>query len=147
MDRTAASERYYFDREWFDAALSSERTWLVTVAGPDGGTTAASIGALSDGVLHYFLSGTDDAHLREAPMKNLLIALQDLSDELGAPLNLGGGLSPGDGLEEFKRGFANRREPFVTHEVVCDREAYDRLSAGPGGAEGFFPAYRAPLSG
>ena len=144
MDRTEASERYYFDREWFDAALSSERTWLVTVAGPDGATTAASIGALSDGVLHYFLSGTDDGHLREAPMKNLLIALQDLSDELEAPLNLGGGLSPGDGLEEFKRGFANRREPFITHEVICDREAYDRLSAEAGAADGFFPAYRAP---
>ena len=144
MDRTAATRRYYFDRAWFDAALSSERTWLVTVTGPDGEIAAASIGALSDGVLHYFLSGTDDRHLREAPMKNLLVALQDLADELGAPLNLGGGLSPGDGLEEFKRGFANRREPFVTHEVVCDRDAYDRLSAEAGVAEGFFPAYRAP---
>ncbi|HEX6117474.1 MAG TPA: GNAT family N-acetyltransferase [Solirubrobacterales bacterium] len=144
MVRTAASERYFFDRAWFDAALSSERTWLVTVAAPGGGTAAASIGALSDGVLHYFLSGTDDAHLREAPMKNLIVALQDLSAQLGAPLNLGGGLSPGDGLEEFKRGFANRREPFVTHEVVCDRRAYERLSAEPGAAEGFFPAYRAP---
>jgi hypothetical protein len=144
MDRTEATRRYYFDRGWFDAVLSSERTWLLTVTDPEGEVAAASIGALSDGVLHYFLSGTDDAHLREAPMKNLLVALQDLADELETPLNLGGGLSPGDGLEEFKRGFANRREPFITHEVICDREAYDRLSAEAGGAEGFFPAYRAP---
>jgi hypothetical protein len=75
-------------------------------------------------------------------MKNLIVALQDLSEELDAPLNLGGGLTPGDGLEEFKRGFANRREPFVAHEVVCDREAYDRLITGRE-VEGFFPAYRA----
>jgi hypothetical protein len=144
MVRTEASERYFFDREWFDAVLSSERTWLVTVTAPDGGAAAASIGALSDGVLHYFLSGTADEHLREAPMKNLIATLQDLSEELASPLNLGGGLSPGDGLEEFKRGFANRREPFLAHEVICDRGAYDRLSAEARDAEGFFPAYRAP---
>ena len=142
MVRTGASQRYFFDRGWFDAALSSGRTWLATATGPDGEVAAASIGALSDGVLHYFLSGTGDAHLREAPMKNLIVALQDLADELEAPLNLGGGLSPGDGLEEFKRGFANRREPFVTHEVICDREEYERLSGAD--AAGFFPAYRGP---
>jgi len=144
MDRTAATRRYYFDRAWFDAVLSSERSWLLTVTGPGGEVAAALIGALSDGLLHYFLSGTDDDHLREAPMKNLLFALQDLADELAAPLNLGGGLVPGDGLEEFKRGFANRREPFVAHEVVCNPEVYERLSAAGGAAEGFFPAYRAP---
>jgi hypothetical protein len=143
MHRTEAAGRYLFDAEWFDAVLSSDRTWLLTVTGPGGEVAAASIAALSDGVLHYFLSGTDDGHLREAPMKNLLVALQDLADQLDAPLNLGGGLRRGDGLEEFKRGFANRRAPFVTHEVVCDRAAYDRLSAGRN-AGGFFPAYRAP---
>ena len=143
MDRTVAGARYRFDREWFDAALSSERSWLVTVTDPAGATAAASIAVRSDGALHYFLSGTHDEHLREAPMKNLLVALQDLADELEAPLNLGGGLSPGDGLEEFKRGFANRREPFLAHAVVCDPAAYERL-APAGEAGGFFPTYRAP---
>jgi Acetyltransferase (GNAT) domain len=144
MARTGASERYLFDRAWFDAVLSSPRTWLVVVTAPEGaGIAAASIAALSDGVLHYFLSGTADEHLRQAPMKNLIVALQDLSAELGAPLNLGGGLRPGDGLEEFKRGFANAQVPFVTHEIVCDRDAYDRLSAGRSAGD-YFPAYRAP---
>ena len=142
MVRTDATERYFFDRDWFDAVLSSSRTWLVLVTAPEGGETAAgSIAAHSDGVLHYFLSGTADEHLRQAPMKNLIVALQDLSDELGAPVNLGGGLSPGDGLEEFKRGFANASAPFVTHEIVCDPAAYVRLSAGRDAGD-FFPAYR-----
>ncbi|MGI8462530.1 MAG: GNAT family N-acetyltransferase [Solirubrobacterales bacterium] len=144
MVRSEASQCYFFEREWFDSVFSSPRTWLVVVNAPeDGGIAAASIGALSDGVLHYFLSGTADEHLREAPMKNAIVTLQDLSDELGAPLNLGGGLSPGDGLEEFKRGFANRQEPFLTHEVVCDDHAYERLSAGREAKPGFFPDYRA----
>jgi hypothetical protein len=143
MIRSDAAERYFFDRAWFDAVLSGPRTWLALVLPPRGGLAAAgSIAALSDGVLHYFLSGTADEHLRRAPLKNLIVALQGLSEELGAPLNLGGGLRPGDGLEEFKRGFANTSAPFVTHEIVCDRAAYDGLSAGREAGD-FFPAYRA----
>jgi hypothetical protein len=70
----------------------------------------------------------------------------DLADELEAPLNLGGGVVAGDGLEEFKRGFANADLPFHTHEIVCDRREYDRLvDLDPRPAPpGFFPAYRAP---
>jgi hypothetical protein len=59
---------------------------------------------------------------------------------LELPLNLGGGVVAGDGLETFKRGFANCEHPFRTHEVICDRDAYARLG---GGAGDFFPAYRA----
>ena len=54
----------------------------------------------------------------------------DLADELGLPLNLGGGVSAGDGLEAFKRGFANAELPFHTHELVCDPGEYERLAAG-----------------
>ena len=53
------------------------------------------------------------------------------------------GIRPGDGLEDFKRGFANAELPFHTHEIVCDRAAYDRLSRGRGETD-YFPAYRAP---
>ena len=48
----------------------------------------------------------------------------------------------GDGLEGFKRGFANGELPFRTHEVVCDRAGYERLAAGRDAGR-FFPAYRA----
>ena len=56
-------------------------------------------------------------------MKNVVAALVELSAELGLPLNLGGGIAPGDRLEEFKRGFANREQPWRTSEIVCDRAA------------------------
>jgi hypothetical protein len=71
----------------------------------------------------------------------------DLADELDAPLNLGGGFRPGDGLERFKRGFANVELPFRTQAIVCDRVEYERLAGDERAAEadqGFFPAYRAP---
>ena len=56
--------------------------------------------------------------------------------------NLGGGISCGDALEEFKRGFANREQPWLTSELICDREKYDALSAGKS-AGAYFPVYRA----
>ena len=54
----------------------------------------------------------------------------DLRFRLSLPLNLGGGLAPGDALEEFKRGFANRTLAWRTSEVICDPERYADLSAG-----------------
>ncbi len=145
MHRTAAAERYFFGPVYFERLFESDRSWLALATAPAGEIAAASLTVRSDGFLHYYLSGSADAHLRDSPMKNVLAALVEHSAELGLPLNLGGGISPGDRLEEFKRGYANREQPWHTSEIVCDREAYDRLSAGrdPGG---FFPAYRAPSS-
>jgi hypothetical protein len=76
-------------------------------------------------------------------MKNVVALLVDHAAELGLPLNLGGGITSGDALEEFKRGFGNREEQWQTSEVVCDPSAYERLTAGRD-AGGYFPAYRAP---
>ncbi len=140
-----AAEHYFFDRDYFRELLGSPRSWLVTVDGPEGDVAAAALAAVSDGFLHYYLSGTADAHRRRAPSKNLIVACTELAEELGMPLNLGGGVKPGDGLEEFKRGFANRELPFRTHELICDPAAYEELSRGRD-AEGFFPLYRAPAS-
>jgi hypothetical protein len=75
-------------------------------------------------------------------MKNVVASLVELSAEMGLPLNLGGGIVRGDRLEEFKRGFANREQPWYTSEIVCDEAAYARLSAGRAVGT-FFPSYRA----
>jgi hypothetical protein len=117
-------------------------TPLALATAPDGALAAASIAAVSDGYLHYYLSGSADSQLRDSPMKNVVAALAAHSSELGLPLNLGGGISRGDALEEFKRGFANREQTWHSSEIVCDPSAYERLAAGRE-AGGFFPAYRA----
>jgi hypothetical protein len=142
MRRTAAAEHYFFPAAYFDRILEAERTWLALATAPDGELAAASIAAVSDGLLHYYLSGSADFHLRDSPMKNVVAALIEHAAQLALPLNLGGGIAPGDALEEFKRGFANRQETWHTSEIVCDRSAYERL-AGARDAAGFFPAYRA----
>jgi len=142
MQRTEAAERYFFSREYFEKLLASPMAWLGLVEDGEGRVAAGSIAVISDGLLHYYLSGTADAFLRESPMKNLVQGLAEFGAERDLPLNLGGGLSPGDRLEEFKRGFANREEQWFTTELICDRSAYEDL-AGSAGAGDFFPAYRA----
>ena len=143
MRRTGAAPHYFFGAAYFDRILAPQGTWLALATAPGGELAAASIAAVSDGFLHYYLSGSADARLREAPMKNVVSRLVEHATELQLPLNLGGGLHRGDALEEFKRGFANRELPWHSSELVCDRAAYERLGANRAGA-GFFPAYRAP---
>jgi hypothetical protein len=143
MRRTEAHRRYFFEQAYFDRLFEADRTWLALATDHTGEPAAASIGAVSDGYLHYYLSGSSDHRLSDSPMKNVVTMLIDHAEELGMPLNLGGGISTGDALEDFKRGFANRREQWHTSEVVCDPDAYERLSRGRAAA-GFFPAYRAP---
>ncbi|HZO05618.1 MAG TPA: GNAT family N-acetyltransferase [Solirubrobacterales bacterium] len=143
MRRTGASTHYFFSAAYFDRILRAERTWLALATAPGAELAAASIAAVSDGYLHYYLSGSADSRLREAPMKNVVTRLVEHAAELGLPLNLGGGLARGDALEEFKRGFANRELAWHSSELICDASAYAELSAGRE-AGGFFPAYRAP---
>jgi hypothetical protein len=146
MDHLDATQRYRFEPAYFDLLFDSPRTELFLVTGPEGDTAAGAITAISDGFLHYYLSGTAHEHRNRAPSKNMIVAVSDRADELGMPMNLGGGLHPGDGLEEFKRGFANTEMPFRTHELVCDLGLYAELSEGRAD-DGFFPLYRAPMPG
>ncbi len=143
MRRTGAAGHYFFPGAYFDRVLEADRTWLALATAPNGDLAAASLAAVSDGYLHYYLSGSADPHLRDSPMKNVVARLVEHAAELALPLNLGGGITPGDALEEFKRGFANRQETWRTSEIICDPEKYAELSTGHPDT-GFFPSHRRP---
>jgi hypothetical protein len=142
MRRAGAAERYYFSSEYFERILSEASAWLLLAGRPGEAPQAGAIAVTCDGYLHYYLGGTADVALEDSPMKNVFAAMISLAGELGLVLNLGGGVSPGDSLDTFKRGFANDAAPFRTHELICDPAAYEQLS-GRAAPEGFFPAYRA----
>ncbi len=141
MRRTEAAEHYFFGASYFARLFASPLAWLATARAPGGEVAAASLAVRSDGFLHYYLSGSVDTYLRDSPMKNVVAALIEFAAERDLPLNLGGGISSGDRLEEFKRGFANRQQVWRTSEIVCDQAAYERLSTGREASD-FFPAYR-----
>jgi hypothetical protein len=143
MRGVEAAERYFFEPDYFKAILGFERSWLFLARSPERATAAGAIVVRSDGMLHYYLGGTAEVHRPRSPFKNVVDSTIGLAEELGVRLNLGGGVKPGDGLEDFKRGFSNSELPFTTHGIVCDPEAYASLSAGDPDSR-FFPAYRAP---
>ena len=144
MARNGATDRYLFDDSYFTTLFGSVSSWLVT-ATHEGAILAGAIAVRSDGMLHYFLGGTADSGLADSPMKNLFATMMEFSGETELPLNLGGGVTPGDSLDQFKRGFANEDLPFITHEVICDSDSYGQLVSKNAGEPpiGFFPAYRA----
>jgi hypothetical protein len=143
MRRVGAADRYLYPDSYLKRVLAFERAHLLLARSPAGEPLAGAIAAVSDGLLHYYLGGTADAAIEASPFKNVIAGMLALADRRELPLNLGGGVEAGDGLERFKRGFANSSAPFRTHEIVCDPEAYERLAAGRD-VGGFFPAYRAP---
>ncbi|RKH57394.1 GNAT family N-acetyltransferase [Corallococcus llansteffanensis] len=145
MVRDGASLRYFFTDAYFEELFASTGTWLATTRAPDGQVASAAVIVRSDGLLHYYLGGTADAHLARSPAKNVFEAVIGLCTRLGLPLHLGGGLQPGDGLEDFKRGFANASTRLYTHEIICEPGVYARLSEGLP-SQGFFPTYRTPRS-
>jgi hypothetical protein len=145
VERGLAGARSAITDAWFDQSYTCPFAWLVATRAPDGAMASCSLAVLSDGLLHDFVGGTADAYLEHAPGKNAFPVLIELAEKLRASVHLGSGLTPGDELERFKRGFANATSQFQTHDLICDPDVYARLCQGHAG-EGFFPAYRAPRS-
>jgi hypothetical protein len=143
MVRVGAAPRYHFTRNYLDRLLSSPSSYLILTAAPNGDPAAAGILVVSDGWLHYLLGGTADAYLKQGASKNVAMEMVSMAVDRGIPLNLGGGRKPGDSLDLFKQGFANRTAPFLTSDIIADADAYRSLCAARPLTE-FFPAYRAP---
>lgn len=142
MRRRSASGRYYFDRSYLRDCLDTGRARLLHATAPDGTVAAADLVVESDGLLHSLLFGTADEHLSRSPGKAVTMAAIDLADELGLPFNVGGGLLPGDGLEQSKKAYCNSVATFVCHHLIGIPAAYAELSRGVAPTD-FFPAYRA----
>ena len=124
--------RYLFEREYFGSILGFERSWLLLCTAPSGATAAEGVAALSDGILHYYLGGTAEAHLGDSPFKNIVEAMIELAARLSVTLNLGW-RAFGPGAGGLQARLCQRRAPLPPREVVCDRG----LRAAQRGSRGF----------
>ena len=141
MHRTAAGAHYFFGAAYFDLALAVERTWLCLARDPGGAVAAASLAVVSDGFLHYYLSGSADSALGDSPMKNVLARLVELRRRAGAAAQpRRRPRAPATRSRSSSAASPTARSRWRTSELVCDPARYAELSAGRGGE--FFPAYR-----
>ena len=69
MRAVDAAEHYFFDADYFRTAARLAAELADHGHGPEGGCAAAALLVRSDGFLHYYLSGTADAHRRAGPFE------------------------------------------------------------------------------
>lgn len=144
MERKEAAARHRFGAATLTALCELPNTFLVG-ARVEGRVESVSLfGATphaGDFVFNAALPGC--AHHSVA----LIWSAVHLLAEKGVPwLNLGGGISPGDSLADFKARFGATPLPMRAVKAVYDQAAYEDLcrrhGADPDDREGFFPAYR-----
>lgn len=160
MERRSSAAWYRFDRLFFErlqAALPGRFAYVC--ARHEGRVVSADLVLLDRDTGYYFLGGTDAEAYSVRPNDLVKVEVMRWLRTLGRHRYvLGGGVSAGDGLERYKRGFAPQGGiAFRTGERVLDRRRYDELTeaarrrAETGGSawdsdDDFFPAYRRPCS-
>lgn len=150
MQNLDATSYYFFDKDYFgclNAAIDFET--LIFFASIDGKKVAASIFIVTEGVMQYYLSGTDENFRSLSPSKAIIAEAHRVAVQRGLRhLVLGGGVgSRQDALFEFKRGFSTATAPFHVVRNILDEARYHSLCEERGimpSPDGFFPAYRTP---
>jgi hypothetical protein len=146
MRRAGASPFYFFGAAYWE---SLECAGVVRFdAQLDGDVVASALCLASPPWLHYHLGASSDEGRRIGAMHLLFLEAATWASERGYErFHLGGGVGGReDSLHEFKRRF----DPVglvaaAVGKAVHDETAYARLTRDEG-LEGFFPAYRRPVT-
>ena len=143
LKRVGASDVYNFSNETLGLLIGSENVFLVGVK-DETGIQAVSLFLNGQGVSDYFLNASSEIG-RSYSRSLIWSAVLHLKDNGVVKLNLGGGVKPGDSLDDFKRRFGGVKAVGQSVKVVFNREAYDRLClkyCSRNNVEGgYFPPY------
>ncbi len=108
-----AAERYLFDERLLRAAARG-RDRLAAAGGAPGRGTRCRRDRGHQRLLPALLPGRNrDGALEDSPMKNLFAAMISLAGELGLRLHLGGGVEPGDSLDNSSGASPTPRPRFA----------------------------------
>ncbi|MEA3385719.1 MAG: GNAT family N-acetyltransferase [Thermodesulfobacteriota bacterium] len=161
MDRTEASDYYYFTEQYFyDMKENLGDSLKLFVAEWEGKIISAALFLTTCGIIQYHLSGVPSKYLQFDGAKVILENVHRWGMERGFMwLHLGGGVgSREDSLFEFKSGFSrsqHSRKIFKIAKVVIDPKKYAHLVERRGlwakqngyrfFQNSYFPKYRAQI--
>ena len=158
MKRNRAGSSYLFPSQYFrelKESLGEHGSMIVARSGDD--IVSAALLIEYAGIVTVHLLATDPRFVELSPSKLLLHEAQAWARARGnRVLHLGGGRGSrtDDSLFRFKSLFSDSAYPFYTGRWILNREAYDTLANERRTqaerlrftvADGYFPAYRAPL--
>jgi hypothetical protein len=144
MERKEAAARHRFSAETLAALCELPDTFLVGARGEAGSESVSLFGRTPHAGDFLFNAALPGCAHHSVP---LIWSAVHLLAERGVPwFNLGGGMSPGDSLADFKARFGATPLPMRAVKAVYDRPAYEELCRRHGGdptdRDGYFPAYR-----
>jgi hypothetical protein len=141
--RVDAADVYNFPDDTLDILMDSSRALLIGVEDGEG-IQAVSIFLHNEFIAEYFLNATTFQG-RKYSRKILWQAIETLKNLEVASLNLGGGVKPGDSLDDFKRRFGGKASDGQALKIIFNQDAYNTLSEKYCGANpkaaGYFPPY------
>ncbi|WP_051287200.1 lipid II:glycine glycyltransferase FemX [Paenibacillus taiwanensis] len=150
MCKKQANSYYYFKKDFFENTVSylRENIKLLQVIRNDQVITSCLFMHYGD-YAHYHLMGSDNEHLKCAPVNLLIHKAVMWAKSIGCKvLHLGGGYSGNDNLYRFKRSFnEHQAADFYVGKRIRNEELYN-LSIQCLGIgllqEKYFPIYRNP---
>ena len=143
LRRVDAADVYNFPDETLDILMDSSKALLIGVE-DEQGIQAVSIFLHTEFTAEYFLNATT-LQGRKYSRKILWQAIETLKNLEVASLNLGGGVKPGDSLDDFKRRFGGKALNGQALKIIFNQNAYDVLcekyNTENHRAAGYFPPY------
>ena len=149
MARRGAHERYLFGRRFFERIRDEMHgSYAFFHAEVDGAVVSTELVLVGRRTLYSYLGGSDESAFALRPNDLIKHTVMTWGAERGAAeFVLGGGASPGDGIERYKLSFApGGARPFSTGQRILGPAAYAALSGDVSPDDAFFPTYRKPLS-
>lgn len=148
MESVNATEKYYFDADYFYKFLDSRCFQKkLLLAKKDSKIIAGAIFTITNKVMQYHISASTKLYLKDTPMKLILDEARLIANELKLDfLHLGGGFggNDDDSLFFFKSGFSDYRGLYQTWQMIVDDEKYNELVKNNKSKNetSFFPLYR-----
>lgn len=147
LTRTGAASVYHFTEATL-AELMRDKKTLAFAANVAGKMVAMTILLYNDHIADYFINAANDAG-REYSRILIWKAMEYLHNIQVPTLNLGGGVKPGDNLEQFKKRFSGKKVmPYVLKRIYDDKLYKDVCARSQIDAEAthYFPAYHAIIN-